>query len=215
MARRCAFSGLLQHRTAAAGVLRPDRQILDIPPTRSSHVITQTNGGAQFEVCEANPPSTDVCKAGAAGSGFGEFNGPRSIAVDNSPGGGGAVYVHDELNFRVQKFSADGQPILAFGKEVDESTDGDVCTAASGDACGRGAPASDETPGAIGSIAPYWYGDYNNEYAEFGNQLAVDQAGHVYLGEPRRNYHEIGSPNSPARTRRAARGSRNGTPDGT
>ena len=85
--------------------------------------------------------------------------------------------MHDELSFRVQKFSADGQPILAFGKEVNESTDGDVCTAASGDACGRGTPSKDETPGSIGSIAPYWYFVQEKTYIDFGNQLAVDMAG--------------------------------------
>jgi hypothetical protein len=185
-----SYSGLLQSNPASQAFYVPIGRI-DIPSTRSSHVITQTNGGPQFEICKANPPSTDVCKAGAAGFGFGELNGPRSLAVDNSPGGGGAVYVHDERNFRVQKFSAEGEPILTFGKEVNETIDGDVCTAASGDACGRGAPAKDETPGAIGTIAGYWFGDYNNAYSDFGNQLAVDMAGHVYLGEPRRSENEV------------------------
>jgi hypothetical protein len=187
-----AFSGQTSTEPAPQATYVPVGTV-EIPPTRSSRVVTQTNGGAQFEICQANPPSTDVCKAGAAGLGFGEFNGPRSIAVDNSPGGDGAVYVHDERNFRVQKFSSDGQPILAFGKEVDESSDGDVCTAASGDACGRGAPARDEAPGSIGSIEPYSFGDRYHEYDEFGDQLAVDHAGHVYLAEPRRTENDTGS----------------------
>jgi hypothetical protein len=184
-----SFSEIRQSDPASQAFYVPVSRI-DIPATKSSKVITMTNGGPQFEICEAG----DVCKAGAEGFGFGEFDELRSIAVDNSPGGGGAIYAHDELNFRVQKFSATGQRILAIGKEVNESTDGDVCTAASGDACGRGTAAKDETPGAIGLFTQYWYGDRGKSHVDYGNQLAVDMAGHVYLAEPRMSEDDTFSP---------------------
>ena len=85
-------------------------------------VATKTDGRQVFEVCKANPPSTDVCKAGASGPGIGQFASPRGVAVDNSPGGNGAVYVGDDLNFRVQKFTATGEPLMEIGKKVDKST---------------------------------------------------------------------------------------------
>jgi hypothetical protein len=169
------------------------------PPSHSSHVITSRNGGGVFEVCQANPPSDDICKAGVAGPSLGQFNRPRSIAVDNSPGGNGELYVHDEYNFRVQKFSAEGQPILEFGQRVDEATEANICSAASGDPCGGGAKAIDETPGAIGFSGPVWFSDYMKQHVDLGNQLAVDPAGHVYLAEVRHTEsdsepHSVGCP---------------------
>jgi DNA-binding beta-propeller fold protein YncE len=48
---------------------------------------------------------------GSAGSGPGEFDQPRGIATDPT----GAVYVVEKNNHRVQKFTADGQFVTAFG----------------------------------------------------------------------------------------------------
>lgn len=193
-----AFSGLKDSEPAPEGFYLP-RTTVASPESHTSRVITKTNGGAVFEVCEANPPSNDVCKAGAPGPSLGQFNRPRSIAVDNSPGGNGDVYVHDELNFRVQKFSAEGQPLFEFGKGVDESTEASVCTLASGDPCGPGLKAIDEAPGAIGYSGKVWFEDYYKQHVDLGNQLAVDPAGHVYLAEIRQSeseadVHEAGCP---------------------
>lgn len=64
-----------------------------------------------------------------------------SIAVDNSDGSSAHdVYVSDTTNQRVLKFSPEGGFILMFGDEVDATTGGDVCTAASGDQCKAGVP---------------------------------------------------------------------------
>jgi hypothetical protein len=167
---------------------------LSAPPSSLSRTITKTNGGPVFEICEANPPSTDVCKAGAPGPSFGQFDGARSIAVDNSPGGDGGVFVHEEENFRIQKFSSAGQRVLEFGKAVDETSEADICTASSGHACGRGMSAVDESPVAIGYGGLPWFGDQQKMEHDLGNQLAVDMSGHVYLAEPRRPRDELESP---------------------
>jgi hypothetical protein len=64
---------------------------------------------------------------------------PAAVAVDNSAGlSKGDVYVTDPGNFRVEKFTASGEFVLMFGKDVDETSGGNVCTAASGDVCKSG-----------------------------------------------------------------------------
>ena len=55
----------------------------------------------------------------------------------------GDVYVVDQRNFRVEKYGPEGEFLLMFGGEVDQTTDADVCTAAdltAGDTCGAGIP---------------------------------------------------------------------------
>ncbi len=77
---------------------------------------------AQKDVCTAK--SHDVCKAGVEGSAAGQFE-PYSLAVDQSTGN---VYVQDTANARVQEFTAAGEFVLMFGKDVNPTTGGDVCT---------------------------------------------------------------------------------------
>ncbi len=77
----------------------------------------------------------------------GETTGGSEVAVDDATHD---VYVADTGNHRVDEFSASGAFVLAFGREVDATTKGDVCTAASKDVCQAGVPGSDvgelETP---------------------------------------------------------------------
>ena len=62
-----------------------------------------------------------------------------AIVVDNSSGpSAGDVYVTDTQRHRIQKFDPDGNFILMFGKGVNATTGGDLCTAASGDTCKNG-----------------------------------------------------------------------------
>lgn len=89
---------------------------------------------------------------GGLGTGAGQFKGPAGVTVDNScqiRGLTGAacttadasnedVYVVDSINARVEKFTAGGAFILAFGKEVDATTKANICTAASNDTCKAG-----------------------------------------------------------------------------
>ena len=77
----------------------------------------------------------EVGRFGKEGAGAGEFKGPTGVAIQQSTGD---VYVVDGKNLRVQKFGPAGEFILAFGKDVDETTGGDVCTAVSHDVCKAG-----------------------------------------------------------------------------
>jgi hypothetical protein len=78
---------------------------------------------------------------GVAGFGSGQFENPTKIAVDNDPASPSHhdVYVVDEGNFRIQKFSPTGEFIWMVGKGVDKTSGADLCTKASGHICGAGA----------------------------------------------------------------------------
>jgi NHL repeat len=150
-----------------------------VTSTAVSSLIVKTHGGALFETCEAG--GTDVCKAGVGGASTGQFNTPRGIAVDNSPGGNGDVYVVDENNVRVQKFTASGTPIFMIGKEVNKLTGENLCTVASGDVCGAGLVSynSPET-GAFGLWPDDPFNGFNGT-EEISDPIAVDPDGNVYV----------------------------------
>ena len=59
----------------------------------------------EFEVC------TTGCKAGISGSGNGQFNAPRSVAVTPA----GNVWVVESANSRVQEFNEKSEYVLQFG----------------------------------------------------------------------------------------------------
>jgi hypothetical protein len=63
-------------------------------------------GGVGFQEC--TPTSLGGCHAGVSGPNPGEFEAPTFIAIDNSPGGDGDVYVGDTANNIVTKFSSVG-----------------------------------------------------------------------------------------------------------
>jgi len=77
------------------------------------------DGGAEPQTCT----TASGCQKGIAGSGTGQFSGPRTIAVDNIPGSGARhdVYVGTD-NFRVQRFGPEGKFRLAFGWGVVNGT---------------------------------------------------------------------------------------------
>jgi YD repeat-containing protein len=64
-----------------------------------------SNGKEEFEIC------TTTCQAGLTGSGNGEFNGPRGVAVSAS----GNVWVVDAFNNRVEEFKENGEYVAKFG----------------------------------------------------------------------------------------------------
>lgn len=97
--------------------------------------LTQTlaKGGAGLEdICTVE--SKDECQTGRESSLPGGFVFPRSVAAAPN----GDVYVADQGNGRVQELTSTGEFVLMFGREVDASTKGDLCTAASGDQCKAG-----------------------------------------------------------------------------
>lgn len=108
------------------------------------------------------------------GAGDATLGDPNGIAVDNSGGASaGDIYVADRSAYRVEKFDPSGNFILMFGDEVNQTTGGDVCTAASGHACraGRQAPYYDnEPPPPPGAFS-------------FPTFVAVDSSGAVYVGD--------------------------------
>jgi hypothetical protein len=106
---------------------------------------------------------------GSSGSGAGQLSGPQGVAVDNATGD---VYVADRGNQRVVKFDATGNFILTFGKGVDQTTGGDVCTAASGDTCQAG------TQDARGNGA-----FFDPTFVAVDNSNGAS-AGDVYVGSP-------------------------------
>jgi hypothetical protein len=79
-----------------------------------------------------------------AGSGAGQFEDAAGIAVNRTGAGGvqpGDVYVVDSANRRVQEFSASGEFVRTWGKDVDASDPGtgfEICTAESGHTCQAG-----------------------------------------------------------------------------
>jgi NHL repeat len=102
---------------------------------------------AEKNVCTAI--SGDKCQAGVAGTAAGQFDIPFSIAIDPSDG---AVYVQevDTGNYRVDKYTAEGQFEWMIGKEVNATTKANICTAASKNVCQRGIQS---TPGSIEEAA--------------------------------------------------------------
>ncbi len=79
-------------------------------------IVTANTGNTGYEICDALANPTDVCKAGVSTGGLGgTLSSPQGVAIDQATG---AVYVTDQGNRRVQKFSAGGAWLRAFGQDV-------------------------------------------------------------------------------------------------
>jgi len=70
---------------------------------------------------------------------FGSLSGPDGIAANQ---GSNEVYVIDPGRYRIDRYDSSGNLISYFGKGVDQSTGGDICTAASHDTCQPGTAGS-------------------------------------------------------------------------
>jgi hypothetical protein len=140
----------------------------------------EVNETTKGDICTAEEVGKGAkCKAGVSGAGPGEFHSVASLTVDP---GTGDVYVQDLQNWRVQKFTPSGEFILMIGREVNETTKGNLCTAEeiskSGVKCqaGKQAQASSTEHGAF-------------KFVQFrGDLLAVGPGpGHVlYVGDEQR-----------------------------
>lgn len=88
------------------------------------------------DVCTAS--EAGECQAGVEGTAPGQFNHPRSIAVEPTSGD---VYVAETVvggGKRVQEFSASGQFVLELGREVNEAKDKEAgATGAEKDLCSQ------------------------------------------------------------------------------
>ncbi len=134
------------------------------------------NTGTGFEIC-VNP--VDTCKVGAVTGPArgGELFIPIDVAIDST----GAVYVADQANQRIQRFSPFGTFQMTWGKDVDEAagTGFEVCTAA----------ASCQTGG---------FGGLGGEILA-PSGLATDTADKLYVGDGTNNRVQVfGDPPPPA-----------------
>jgi hypothetical protein len=102
-----------------------------------------------------------------AGSGSHAFTDPSTVVIDQASD---SVYVADRGNDRVIKLDTQGNFILMFGDQVNDTTDGDVCTAVSGDTCQVGQNGSG--PGQFSNITAL--GVDNSE---------GPSAGSIYVGD--------------------------------
>ncbi len=127
------------------------------------------DGAQELQTCGpgATPPST-TCLRGLAGGGAGQLDSPAGIAIDPT----GDLLVFDLVNSRVQKFSPDGAFIFAVGKGVNETTGGDLCTAASGDTCKAGIRGTGDGQFDVVEID-----------ATLGNYVASGQSGEFYVAD--------------------------------
>ncbi len=129
------------------------------------------DGSLELQVCTTETG----CQEGGFGAGPGQFsfNGAQGVALDSA----GNIYVVDRNNFRVQKFSPDGEFLLMFGGGVDQGPNhpGDVCTAvfiAEGDTCGAGS-----TGTANGQFASNW---------SYSSYIAIAPDDQIYVGDSER-----------------------------
>jgi hypothetical protein len=152
-------------------------------PSSQATISTAREGAGALETC------TTVCAQRGVESGAGESDrsapgnqSTQAIAIDNDEQSAsyGDLYVADEPNFRVEKYSPEGEFLLMFGGGVDQGPHhpGDVCTAgyiAEGDLCGAGVPGTG--PGQFfesGSLS--WEKQGNSS-------IAVGPDGTVYVGD--------------------------------
>jgi DNA-binding beta-propeller fold protein YncE len=94
-------------------------------------------GGVQDGLSPELQVCVSTCFKGISGGPAGFFNRAEGIAVDTNPLGP-AVYVFENGNHRVQRFSPGGAFVWAIGGGVNQTTGEDLCTASSGDTCGAG-----------------------------------------------------------------------------
>ena len=123
-------------------------------------------------------------EAGGGGGQIGilEGSGGEGVAINSTGAGGvepGETYVLDFGNRRVEEFSADGDFVRTWGKDVDATEAGtgfEICTAASGHTCKTGVPSGEA--GAF--LYPHGIAidqKTGNVYVGGGNNLRIDAFG--------------------------------------
>jgi hypothetical protein len=147
--------------------------------------LTVATAGMLLLAAPAFAVSKHIFTTSFAGSGASALSNPSDVDVDQSSGD---VYVTDPANFRVEKFTASGEFILMFGKEVNKEkveegrpvAEQNVCDA--GEECQAGTQGT--SPGAFKSTVVFRDGKKQSRLF-----LAVDNSGgpsvgDVYVGDP-------------------------------
>jgi hypothetical protein len=178
-ALRSALAAIVLSLAVVTGAQAVGPPIKLVPTNHFGHQVnlTETNvkaGAALEDVCSIE--SKDECQPGTTSSTAGGFEFPLSVA--SAPDGN--VYVADQGNARVQEFTAAGEFVLMFGREVNATTKGDICTVASKDVCKAGigglAAGQLDEPQSV-TIDPASGDVYVAEY------IALGAAGGGYIGE--------------------------------
>ena len=132
--------------------------------------VFSPNGAFQFAFGKGvNPAGGDLCTApsgcrtGATIAESGALHFPEDVEI----GAGGAVYVADASNARVDVFSPDGAFQFAFGKGVNPAG-GDLCTTS----CKEGV--EDETPGSLDNPHGVAIGPGNSVFMTSNDSHRVD-----------------------------------------
>jgi Tol biopolymer transport system component len=146
------------------------------------------NGASEFQICT----ESTGCRAGLSGTSPGQFEKVSSVAVDDSPGGKGDVYIADYSTEegpknRVQKFTAEGALIGSWGSkgQIDNtSVPAGVFYNISGVAVSMSGDLLVGTGGGVFEFAQS-LGTYitrnENISTEFPNGFAVDGTGNFYF----------------------------------
>ena len=133
------------------------------------------DGKAELQTCgPQSTPLAVVCNQGLGGGGAGQLFGPGGVAVDSSieplDASKGDVYVEDLFNRRVDKFTAGGEFLLAWGEGVADGKE-------EAQVCGPEAPVHTCQAALGGGEGP---GEF--EAMEAGT-IATDSQGTVYVGD--------------------------------
>jgi RHS repeat-associated protein len=142
-----------------------------------------SNEKAEYEIC------TSSCKGGIAGSGNGQFNAPRGVAVSPT----GQIWVADDGNNRVEEFNEEDKYLSKFGSkgtgngQLDEPKGIDI--AASGDilvANGADDRVQEFTPSGTVLATVGGQGAGNGQFEEPWG-IAVTAAGAMYVADIKNN----------------------------
>ncbi len=113
---------LLFAPAVAHGAQAPVKEIVSSHFGREVNLTEAGKGPALENVCTV--ASKDECRPGQAGTEPGGLTEAESLAV--APDGN--VYVAESVNGRVQELTSSGAFVLMFGREVNATTKGDICT---------------------------------------------------------------------------------------
>jgi sugar lactone lactonase YvrE len=157
--------------------------------TSSGAFIFAVGWGVSDGVTPALQVCTAACHPGLAGSGDGQFMVPSGIATDPS----GNVYVADEENDRIEKFSSSGAFLTKWGTNGPLDGQFDSLHRLTTDVAGN-VYTTEETNERVqkfsssGAFIGKW-GSSGTTEGQFGgiDGIAIDPAGNVYTGEQGNN----------------------------